>query len=374
MTDISNSEKTFFIRTFGCQMNKHDSEEICALLEKNDYVEASTPEEASVVLLNTCSVRGKSENRVYGWLGQLKSINPRPIIGVCGCMPQYAGQDIFHKAPHVDLVFGVNSIDQLPKLLARINQGEKHLLALRDCRTESAVQHTAHKRKSDHQAWVSIMYGCDNYCSYCIVPYTRGRERSRQKEQIFTEIGAIDLNYYKEITLLGQNVNSYGKNLYTDYTFADLLHEASQIEGVNKISFMTSHPKDMSDQLIKEIADNSKISLELHLPAQSGDNEVLKRMNRGYSRKDYIELIKRIRRHIPNVILSTDLIVGFPGETEAQFQNTLELVKEIGFARVNTAAYSPRPKTAAARFPDQVPEHIRSDRLQRLLALLDNNS
>ena len=387
--------KTYFIRTFGCQMNKNDSEKIAAILEGLGYSEVTEPESASLILLNTCSVRGKSENRMYGWLGKLKSLtkthpshithHSSPILAVCGCIPQHAGEEIFQKAPHVSLIFGVNTIEQLPELLSRVDQGEKHILAIEANKsTKPSINKQSEeiatnpspikepKRSSEHQAWVSIMYGCDNYCSYCIVPFTRGHEVSRSKDEIFAEIEAIDKTRYQEIMLLGQNVNSYGKGLYEDYDFADLLNEASKLAGITKVGFMTSHPKDMSDKLIQTIAENSKISREIHVPIQAGDNEILNRMNRKYTVEDYLGLVSRIRTAIPEAKLSTDIIAGFPGETEEQFQNTLDLVEKVKFSRVNTAAYSPRPLTTAAKFEGQLSAKVKAERLQRLMQVVGN--
>ncbi|MFH1428189.1 MAG: tRNA (N6-isopentenyl adenosine(37)-C2)-methylthiotransferase MiaB [Candidatus Margulisiibacteriota bacterium] len=396
--------KTYYIRTFGCQMNKNDSEKIAGILESIGYQEAPDQHHASLILLNTCSIRGKAESRVYGWLGQLKKLKVESkelkVIGVCGCIPQHVKEDIFKKAPHVDLVFGANNIHHLPQLLARVEQGEKHVIEILENVNPVQTQGIASlykntqqpiKRSSTHQAWVSIMYGCDNFCSYCVVPYTRGREVSRTKEDIFAEINAIDKEQYSEIVLLGQNVNSYGKGLYQGtgireqkvlssgtqkphYDFADLLNDVTNLPGVQKVGFMTSHPKDMSDKLIKTIADNPKISREIHVPVQTGDDEVLRNMNRKYTVADYRSLVNKIRKAIPEAEVSTDIIAGFPGETEEQFQNTLNLVREMKFTRVNTAAYSPRPLTKAADMPGHLPVKVRSERLQMLMKAVEESA
>ena len=400
-------------------MNKNDSEIVSSILEGLGYKPAESPNEANLVLLNTCSVREKAELKVYGRLGELKHLketsNPNMIIGVIGCMSQYQKEEIFKKAPYVDLVLGTLNIPHLSELLERVKQGERQVIEILDKRlplkgqpegqpplgaapmgtvaapTLSGQDHkhgidenidqndswTNPKRSSLYQAWISIMYGCDNFCSYCIVPYTRGREISRPKEEIFKEIenlsregqppkGAAPISY-KDIVLLGQNVNSYGKSLYKNYAFSDLLKDICQIKGIETIEFLTSHPKDMSDKLINTIASNDKISKSIHLPLQSGDSQILKLMNRGYTYEDYKNLYEKIKKVIPEAQISTDLIVGFPGETESMFQNTLNSVKELKFSRVNTAAFSPRPKTKAASMPDQVPKDIRYKRLQELM-------
>ena len=361
---------TYFIRTFGCQMNKNDSEKIAAILDQEGYQEVAEAFGADLILMNTCSVRGKAETRMLGWLGQLKSYKAQNLkckIGVCGCIPQHAKQEIFEKAPHVDFVFGTNTIHELPRLLARVALGEKQVM---DVSEQAQPSHSLIKRSSP-QAWVSIMYGCDNFCTYCIVPYTRGREVSRTKESIFSEIAEIDPQRHNEIVLLGQNVNSYGKGLYTDYDFADLLREVARLSPVNKVGFMTSHPKDCTDKLIATIAENPKINREIHLPIQSGDDVILEKMNRKYTVRDYVALVEKLRASIPGVKISTDLIVGFPGETEAQFENTLALVRQAHFSRVNTAAYSPRPLTPAEKMPEQLSVSVKAERLQRLIKEMD---
>ncbi|MFA5928235.1 MAG: MiaB/RimO family radical SAM methylthiotransferase [Candidatus Margulisiibacteriota bacterium] len=405
---------TYFILTFGCQMNQNDSEKLAGLLDSLGYEETTAMDSADLILLNTCSVRNKAETRFYGNLGRLKKLKEvrkekglsRLLIGVCGCIPQHAKEEIFKKARYVDFIFGVNSIEQLPLILERVLAGEKRVIEIaanaagkrEPDKTSKAPVIASEakqsrlvlpserlprrpdagllamtegnppiKRTSLNQAFVSIMYGCDNYCSYCIVPFTRGQEISRPKEEIFAEIKAIDLSRFNEIVLLGQNVNSYGKGLYTDYDFADLLKDVATMPGLPKIGFMTSHPKDMSDKLIRTIADNPKISRELHIPIQAGDDEVLKRMNRKYTVQDYSVLLDKIRRAIPEARISTDVIAGFPGETDEQFENTLRTLRKLNFCRIITTAYSPRPLTAAADFPDQVPVKVKAERLQRLM-------
>lgn len=375
-------------------MNENDSEIVSSILEGLGYSPAESFEDADIILLNTCSVREKAELKVYGRLGELKYLkektNPNLIIGVIGCMPQYQKEEIFKKAPFVDLVIGTLNLPHLSKLLEKVIQGEKHVIEILDERlaenrverTEGRKQRTKigsneiiddidnwtnPKRQSRYQAWISIMYGCDNFCSYCIVPYTRGREISRPKEDIFFEINKLNKNIYKDIVLLGQNVNSYGKNLYKDYDFSDLLFDICKLEGIETIEFVTSHPKDMSEKLINTIAQNNKIKKTIHLPLQSGNDHILKLMNRGYTFEDYKNLYIKIKKAMPEANISTDLIVGFPGETESMFQDTLKAVKELEFSRVNTLAFSPRPKTKAENMPNQIPKKIRYERLQELM-------
>jgi len=362
-----------YIRTFGCQMNKNDSERIMAITESLGYQETTNYQQANIIILNTCSVREKAENRVYGWLGLLKKLkenNNSLKIGVCGCMPQHAKETIFKKAPHVDFIFGTNNIGNLPQILSKVESGkEKHTMEILDKHLEGPA--IIPKRNSNYQAWVTIMHGCNNFCTYCVVPYTRGRETSRTKEDIFEEIKKIDNDFYKEIVLLGQNVNSYGKDRYPQYDFSDLLIGIIKLGHVEKISFLTSHPKDFSDKLIKTIAEHPQISRSIHLPIQAGSDHILKEMNRKYNVADYILLVEKIRKAIPDVSLSTDIIVGFPGEQESHFKETLELVQKINFSQANTAMYSPRPFTAAAKMPHQVPQKIKEERLQNLMSVLN---
>lgn len=394
-------------------MNKNDSEIISSILEGLGYRPVDYHNNADLVLLNTCSVREKAELKAYGRLGELKYLKetsrPDLIIGVIGCMPQYQKEEVFKKAPYVDFIIGTLNIYHLPQILERVKQGEKQVLEILDRRSDTGNRRseirdprsevrgqmsdvrgrmseirgqdeiidandywTNPKRESLYQAWISIMYGCDNFCSYCIVPFTRGREISRPKEEIFNEIKNLDKSIYKDIVLLGQNVNSYGKNLYKDYNFADLLNDISKIENINTIEFLTSHPKDMSEKLIETISKIDKIKKSIHLPLQSGDNYILKMMNRDYTYEDYKNLYFKIKKIIPNAEISTDLIAGFPGETEDMFQNTLNAVKELKFQRVNTAAFSPRPKTRAQNMPNQIPKNIRYKRLQILIKAIDS--
>lgn len=399
--NLSSMQKSYFIYTYGCQMNKNDSEIVSSILEGLGYTPAESYKDADLILLNTCSVREKAELKAYGRLGELKyfkeTSKPDLIIGIIGCMPQYQKEEVFKKAPYVDFVIGTLNVYHLPQILERIKQGERQVIEILDNRGQRsevrsfvsrvpghvprATSHelldkydnwTNPKRQSKYQAWISIMYGCDNFCSYCIVPYTRGREISRPKEEIFDEIKNLNNNIYKDIVLLGQNVNSYGKNLYKDYDFSNLLIDICKVENIENIEFLTSHPKDMSDKLIETISKNKKIKQSIHLPLQSGDNYILKMMNRGYTYEDYKNLYNKIIKIMPDAEISTDLIAGFPGETDEMFQNTINAVKELKFSRVNTAAFSPRPKTKAENMPNQLPKPVRYKRLQELMKTTDH--
>lgn len=363
--------KTFYIFTYGCQMNKNDSEILAGLLsEEMDFSLAENPDDANVLIFNSCAVRRKAETRLFSRIQEFASLrkkhNRDQIIVLAGCVPQYEKEDIKERIPFVDYFIGPNSIDSLPKLL---KSTIKSALLLNNNRNLEVAYDTTMRSKTD-QAWISIMYGCNNFCSYCIVPYTRGREVSRPKENIFKEIKSLP-NSYKKIILLGQNVNSYGKGLYDNYDFADLLNDISKLENIQWLSFLTSHPKDISEKLIKTIANITKCDKEIHFPIQSGDNEILKLMNRGYSREQYYSIVKILRTYIPDIKISTDLIVGFPGETEEQFQNTINAVKELNFYRINTAAYSPRKGTKAESMSPQLSEELKHKRLLELQSIVD---
>lgn len=353
-------------------MNKNDSEKIAALLEHCDYTETSNEQAADLIIINTCSVRDKAERRVWGKLGDLKNrrkTDKNFLIGICGCMPQYKKEELLQDAPHLNLVFGTNTIHRLPEMLHRVGP-DRCIFDLASDMDETEIA-IIPKRQSEHQAWIPISFGCNNFCTYCIVPHTRGREKSRKKEDILNEIQQLNKQDYTKIVLLGQNVNSYGQDIYQTYDFADLLKDVSQLQGLTLIDFMTSHPKDVSDKLILTVKNTPLINKAFHVPIQAGDDEILKRMNRHYSVKDYRLLIEKIRAEIPTAKISTDIIVGFPGETQEQFQNTLNVVREIKFNQVNTAAYSARTLTAAAALPEQIPARERAHRLHTLMAVVD---
>ena len=366
--------KRYTIVTHGCQMNEHDSEKISWLLENMGYEWTDYKEESDFIIYNTCLVRENAELRVYGQIGALKSLkrkNPDLIIAICGCMMQReeVRNVILSKYKHVDIIFGTSNIHKLPQLINRYEQTGKTIVDIVEDNRE-IVEDIEANRKYSFKAFVNITYGCNNFCTYCIVPYTRGRERSREPESILEEIQELAERGYKEITLLGQNVNSYGKTLGYDYSFARLLKEVNKIDGIERIRFMTSHPKDLSDELIEAIAKLDKVCEQLHLPVQSGSNRILKAMNRKYTREDYLLLIEKINKAVPNIAISTDIIVGFPGETEEDFNQTLDLVKKVKYDSAFTFLYSIREGTVAANMKNQVPDEIKHERFQRLLDTL----
>ncbi|NLV76638.1 MAG: tRNA (N6-isopentenyl adenosine(37)-C2)-methylthiotransferase MiaB [Tissierellia bacterium] len=369
-----NKQKYYHIITYGCQMNEHDSEKISWLLEDLGYVWTDTKEDSDFIVYNTCLVRENAELKVYGQLGALKGLkrqNPDLIIALCGCMMQREEirEIILSKYKHVDIIFGTNNIHKLPQLIHRYEQtGDTIVDIIEDSR--EIVEDINANRMYSYKAFVNIMYGCNNFCTYCIVPYTRGREKSREPKNIINEIKELTSKGYKEITLLGQNVNSYGKTLNYNYSFAKLLREINKIEGLERIRFMTSHPKDLSDELIEAMASLDKVCEHLHLPVQSGSNKILKAMNRKYTREEYLLLIDKIRKAIPNIAISTDIIVGFPGEREEDFEETLDLVKEVRYDSAFTFLYSIREGTIAANMENQVPDEIKHNRFQKLLDTL----
>lgn len=362
--------KKFFIQTFGCQMNEHDSEIMAGLLEERFYVPTKDIKEADFILLNTCCIREKAESKVLSMLGSLKKLivaKPGLIVGVCGCMIQQKNivPKILHACPFVNLMFGTNNMNRLPEYLEQIERTGKPLYEITDEDSNADLQLPA-SREYPFKGFVNIMYGCNNYCTYCIVPYVRGRERSRKKEDILEEVRNLVADGVVEIMLLGQNVDSYGNDFEKPVSFASLLKEVDEIPGIERIRFMTSHPKDFSLELIEVIKNSTHICHSLHLPVQSGSNEVLRRMNRKYTREHYLEIVQAIREAIPDVALTTDIIVGFPGETEAQFQETIDLVETVGFDNAFSFIYSKRPGTAAANFEDQISPSEKKERLQRL--------
>lgn len=366
-------KQTFHITTFGCQMNEHDSETIAGMLSGLDYAPSVTRNEADVIIINTCSVRENADHRFFGTLGQLKRIRqerPESIVAVCGCMMQQ--QHVIDKLkaqyPWVDLIFGTHTIHRFPELLQNVRQERIKLVEVMED-SDEIVEGLPVKRNHPNKAFVNIMYGCNNFCTYCIVPFTRGRERSRDPEEILKEVKVLVLDGVKEITLLGQNVNSYqgidreGRTI----EFADLIIELDQIQGLSRIRFMTSHPKDLSDALILAYRDCPSLCRHIHLPVQSGSTNVLERMNRKYSRGDYLALVKRLRSVCPDIAITTDIIVGFPGETEEEFEDTLRLVEEVEFDSAFTFLYSIRKGTPAETFDDQVPEEAKHERFNRLV-------
>jgi tRNA-2-methylthio-N6-dimethylallyladenosine synthase len=366
-------KNSFCISTFGCQMNEEDSEKLSGMLKNIGYERTENKEEASIIIFNTCCVRENAENKVYGNLGRLKKQkekNPNLIIAICGCMMQQKGKadDLLKRFPYVDIIFGTHNSHKFPEYLNRVKTENVQIKEIMDKETE-IVEGLPIDRKSDTKAFVTIMYGCNNFCTYCIVPYVRGRERSRKPEDIENEIKELVSKGYKEVTLLGQNVNSYGKGLETDITFSQLLRRVNEIEGLERIRFMTSHPKDLTLDLVYAIRDCDKICEQIHLPVQSGSNRILKAMNRHYTREQYLDLAKKIRSEIPDATFSTDIIVGFPGETEEDVNDTLELIKEVRFDAAFTYLYSRRNYTPADKMENQISEELKHERFNRLVKL-----
>ncbi len=361
--------KKYFIKTYGCQMNEHDSEKITAILEKMSFQETIMMEDADVIILNTCSIRENAHNKVFGKIGQLKNLkkkNPNLVLVLCGCMAQeeIVVDKILAKYDWLDLVFGTHNIVNLPTLLQKVYQ-EKKLQIEVFSKEGEIYEGLPIKREYKHKAWVNIMFGCNKFCTYCIVPYTRGKQRSRLSQNIIKEIEELIFAGCQEITLLGQNVNAYGKDLGDNYYFADLLNDVAKLP-IKRIRFMTNHPWDFNDEIIKAIKKNQNIMPHIHLPLQSGSNEILKKMNRSYTKEEYIALYQKIKAAIPYIGITTDIIVGFPNESEAAFQETLEVVKECKFDFAFTFVYSPRVGTPAAQIIDKVDIGEKEKRLQKL--------
>lgn len=363
------SGKKYLIKTYGCQMNEHDTEIMAGLLQGMGYRPAMGESDADVILYNTCAVRENAEDKVFGEIGRLrplKTMNPELVLGLCGCMAQEKGVQrmVQEKFPWVDLVFGTHNIHRLPQLLMAARQSQDTVMEVWD-RAASTVENLPKSRKEGIRAWVNVQYGCNKFCTYCIVPYTRGSERSRLPEDVVEEVQQLVAQGFKEITLLGQNVNDYGVDLGTA-SFADLLRKVNAIPGIERIRFTTSNPWNFTDDVIAAIRECEHVVEHIHLPVQSGNNEVLKRMNRSHTREYYLSLVEKIRQAIPDVILTTDIIVGFPGETEEQFQDTLDLIKKVRFDNAFTFIYSPRENTPAAKQTDLVSLEEKKARLQRL--------
>ncbi|RKP55538.1 tRNA (N6-isopentenyl adenosine(37)-C2)-methylthiotransferase MiaB [Cohnella endophytica] len=366
--------KKYLIQTYGCQMNEHDTEVMRGLFEEMGYEPTEDRKIADVILFNTCAVRENAEDKVFGELGHMKVLKlqrPEVILGVCGCMSQEASvvNRIMQKHPHVDLIFGTHNIHRLPHLLREAHFGKEMVIDVWS-KEGDIIENLPKKRTEGLRAWVNIMYGCDKFCTYCIVPYTRGKERSRLPEDVIAEVRDLARQGFKDITLLGQNVNAYGKDFTDrDYRFGDLMDDLRLID-IPRIRFTTSHPRDFDDHLIEVLAKGGNLVEHIHLPVQSGSTEVLKRMSRKYSRERYLELARRIRAEIPGAVLTTDVIVGFPGETEEQFEETLTLMREAGITSAYTYSYSPREGTPAFEMADDVTEAVKKKRLARLNELI----
>lgn len=369
-------QPTFRIQNEGCQMNSLQTESIAAIMEQIGYQKISS-EDADAVIYNTCTVRENANQKIYGHLGHLKSIkrnNPDMKIILFGCMMQepHVVETIRKKYPFVNLVFGTHNIHKFPELFLRTLTSDSQIIDIWEA-SEEIVEGMPTSRKFPFKTGVNVMFGCNNFCSYCIVPYVRGREKSREPQAIVDEIKSLVDDGVKEVMLLGQNVNSYGKTLAEPVTFARLLLEIEKIEGLKRIRFMTSHPKDLSDELIEVMAQSHKICHHLHLPLQSGSSRILQKMNRHYDKEKYLGLVEKIRTAIPDISLTTDIIVGFPGETEEDFQETLDVVRKSKYDTAFTFIYSKRTGTPAANMPDQIPEDVVKDRFNRLLALVQEN-
>ncbi|NCC16225.1 MAG: tRNA (N6-isopentenyl adenosine(37)-C2)-methylthiotransferase MiaB [Clostridia bacterium] len=368
-------KKKFYSLAMGCQMNAHDSEKLEGMLDEMGYERTDDEIEADFVIYNTCCIRENAEQKVYGklgWLKHYKKDKPDLMIALCGCMMQQETvlKTLKEKHRHVDIVFGTFNLYKLPELMnTRMESGETIYDIWQD--HEEIVEDLPNIRHFPYKASVNIMFGCNNFCSYCIVPYVRGRERSRAPEDILTEVKELAADGVKEIVLLGQNVNSYGKSLDTPVSFAKLLRMVNEVEGIERIRFMTSHPKDLSEELIEAMKDCSKVCRHLHLPIQSGSSEILRRMNRRYTKESYLETVRKVKEAMPGITISTDIIVGFPGETEEDFQETLDVIRKVGYSTGYTFIYSKRTGTPAATMENQVSEEVIKDRFDRMLNVLN---
>jgi tRNA-2-methylthio-N6-dimethylallyladenosine synthase len=368
------NQNLFHIQTFGCQMNERDSETLAGMLIEMGYEATPDKKAASVAIINTCSVRENADLRFFGTLGQLKKIKearPDFVVCICGCMmqQQHIIDTVKSKYPWVDLIFGTHNIHEFPRLLQNVKEERVKQVAILQNGGE-IVEGLPTKREHRHKAFVNIMYGCDNFCTYCIVPFTRGRERSRKPEEILKEVQTLVADGVKEITLLGQNVNSYHGDSGID--FADLIHLLNEVEGLQRIRFMTSHPKDLSDKLIEAYLTCDKLHPYIHLPVQSGSDRILQRMNRKYTAKDYLDLVNKLKAAVPKLCITTDIIVGFPGETEEDFEETLNLCRQVKFDSAFTFIYSVRKGTPAENYGDQVPEKVKHTRFNRLVEVINH--
>lgn len=372
--------KSFFVQTFGCQMNERDSETLAGMLAEKGYIENSERNNSDIIIINTCSVRENADKRFFGTLGQLKRVKtdrPETVVAVCGCMmqQQHIIDTLKAKYPWVDLIFGTHNIHEFPVLLENvINEKEKIVDVWNEA--EDIVENLPSLRKHPSKAYVNIMYGCDNFCTYCIVPFTRGRERSRAPEAIMKEVKYLAEDGVVEIMLLGQNVNSYKGRSYTGkgksekehvMDFAGLINILDKIEGIERIRFMTSHPKDVSPELIKAFSSCESLCPHIHLPVQSGSTRILKKMNRRYTKEKYLDLIEKLRNEVPDIAITTDIIVGFPGETEEDFKETIDLVNRVRFDSAFTFLYSIRKGTPSEKYCDQIPEAVKHERFNRLV-------
>lgn len=374
--ELSNlgKSKKYFIKTYGCQMNEHDTENIKAILESMAFTETTIMEEADLILLNTCAIRENAHNKVFGYIGRIKHLKqkkPNIIVGLCGCMAQeeVVVNEIIDKYRWLDIVFGTHNIHHLPEILKKVIDKKEQEIEVFSFEG-NILENMPVKRDSNYKAWVNIMYGCDKFCTYCIVPYTRGKQRSRKKEHILEEVENLVKNGYLEVTLLGQNVNAYGKDLEVDYRMENLLEDVAKT-GIARVRFVTSHPWDFTDRMIEVIKKYPNIMPYIHLPLQSGSNEILKKMARRYTKEDYLELVSKLKNTIPNLSLTTDIIVGFPGETDKDFLETLDVVKKCQYDSAFTFIFSPREGTPAAKMVDNVSLEKKKERLHILNELVN---
>ena len=366
--------KKLYLQTYGCQMNQYDSERIAQFMSRMDYERTDRIETADLLILNTCSVRDRAEQKVYSALGRWKELKEKRagvIIGVGGCVAQQEGANLFKRLPYVDLVFGTHNIHKLPQMVEEVQTSRTRLIETAFYREPSYMEDLQGRTEvQGTKAFVTIMQGCNKVCSFCIVPHVRGREVSRPSTRILDEIGSLVRHGVKEVMLLGQNVNSYGKTSPGEISFAELLGRVNEVDGLRRIRFTTSHPQDLSPELIEAFATMDKLCEHLHLPVQSGADSVLARMRRGYTRDEYLSRIDRLRRRCPNVALSTDIIVGFPGETDAEFADTLEMLRQVEYDEIFSFVYSPRPQTVSAKiYEDDVAEELKKTRLQQVQSL-----
>ena len=370
--------KKYFVRTYGCQMNEHDSEKICGMLESVGFKSCEDYNMADIVILNTCAIRENAHDKVFGFLGVLKHIkettNSNLLVGICGCMAQeeVVVNEILKKYRYVDFVCGTHNLDNLLTIInEKIETNNQQIEVL--SYEGDVVENIPVIRESKYSAWVDIIYGCDKFCTYCIVPYTRGKQRSRKKEDIINEVKSLKENGYKEVTLLGQNVNAYGKDIYENYNLANLLSDVADT-GIDRVRFVTSHPWDFTDEMVDVIAQRSNVMPYIHLPLQSGSNKILKLMNRRYTKEEYLKLYDSIRKKVKNSSITTDIIVGFPGESEEDFLETLDVVNKCKFDGAFTFAFSPRENTPAALMKETVSEEVKMDRLHRLNEVVNKYS
>lgn len=367
--------KGYHIITYGCQMNKHDSERMAGVLESDGWVAAQNVFEADLVVFNTCCVREHADNRLYGNVSRLKTLKrtrPELLIAVGGCLAQKERESLLARLPHVDVVFGTHNLPELPQLLRRAGNGKAIAVFRED--SEGPPTDLPWARNESWRAWVPITKGCNNYCTYCVVPYVRGREKSRSIDDVTAEVTGLADQGVTEITLLGQNVNSFGADTGGHSLFAELLGRLNQVKGLARIRFTTSHPKDLGPDIISAVHDNDKVCEHIHLPFQAGSTRVLEAMNRRYTKEQYVELVARVRQAVPGVSITTDIMVGFPGETEADFLDTLDVVERVRFDSAFTFIYSPRSGTPAAKMPDQVPHEVKAERIRRLVDLQNSIS